>query len=128
MKEYIPWLPLKVYPDECLNTMCEPVEEVTEDIISELGYEDGEEFSEFTGYDLKNKFTNNSKTKLLEARSITVNTVHGNRESIAKVIKRLNPDIETMEGAAVFQVCESFNIPSIQIRSISNKVEHRKTT
>ena len=34
MKEYIPWLPLKVYPDECLNTMCEPVEEVTEDIIT----------------------------------------------------------------------------------------------
>lgn len=32
MEEYIPWLSIKLYPDECLNSPCEPVEEVTEDI------------------------------------------------------------------------------------------------
>ena len=30
-----------------------------------------------------------------------------------------------MEGAAFFQVCNTFNVPCIQIRAISNKVEHR---
>ena len=30
-----------------------------------------------------------------------------------------------MEGAAFFQVCEKFNIPCLQIRSVSNKVEKR---
>ena len=30
-----------------------------------------------------------------------------------------------MEGASVFKVCEEFNVPCIQIRSISNKVEER---
>ena len=30
-----------------------------------------------------------------------------------------------MEGATVFKVCEEMNIPCIQIRSISNKVEKR---
>ena len=32
MEEYIPWLPLKVYPDECLTNMCEPVEDVTPEV------------------------------------------------------------------------------------------------
>ena len=40
-------------------------------------------------------------------------------------MKRLNPDIESMEGAAVFKVCEEMRVPCIQIRSISNKVERR---
>ena len=30
-----------------------------------------------------------------------------------------------MEGAACFMVCEKFNIPCMQIRAISNKVEKR---
>jgi futalosine hydrolase len=30
-----------------------------------------------------------------------------------------------MEGASVFKVCEEFNIPCMQIRSISNKIEKR---
>jgi futalosine hydrolase len=30
-----------------------------------------------------------------------------------------------MEGASVFKVCEEFDVPCIQIRSISNKVEKR---
>ena len=30
-----------------------------------------------------------------------------------------------MEGASVFKVCQQFNVPCIQIRSISNIVEER---
>ena len=60
-----------------------------------------------------------------KVKSITVNTVHGNKKSIAQIIKRLNPDIENMEGAAVFKVCNFFNTTCIQLRSISNYVEKR---
>ena len=101
------------------------VVEVVEEKISELGFEDGESFSEFNEFNLKNVFENKSKTDLLSVRSITVNRVHGNKRSITEIINRLNPDIENMEGAAFFQVCNTFNVPCIQIRAISNKVEHR---
>lgn len=101
------------------------VVEVIEEKISELGFEDGESFSEFNEFNLKNVFENKSKTDLLSVRSITVNRVHGNKRSITEIINRLNPDIENMEGAAFFQVCNTFNVPCIQIRAISNKVEHR---
>lgn len=101
------------------------VVEVVEEKISELGFEDGESFSEFNEFNLKNVFENKSKTDLLSVRSITVNRVHGNKRSITEIINRINPDIENMEGAAFFQVCNTFNVPCIQIRAISNKVEHR---
>jgi len=35
--------------------------------------------------------------------------------------------VESMEGAAFFMACEQFEIPCIQIRAISNKVEKRNT-
>ncbi len=101
------------------------VVEVVEDTFSELGYEEAEGFAEFTEFELKNTFTNQAKTQLSKANSITVNTVHGNEESIAAITERLQPDIESMEGAGVFQLCEEFNVPCMQIRAISNRVEHR---
>jgi len=101
------------------------VVEVTEEKISEIGYQDGDSFFEFTDFKIKTDFKNKSLTDLKKVKSITVNTVHGNKESIAQTIKRLNPDIENMEGAAVFKVCNFFNTPCIQLRSISNYVEKR---
>jgi|SRR5690606_15045251 len=58
-------------------------------------------------------------------KAITVNTVHGNQESIKKIITRINPDLESMEGAAVFYVADKLDIPVLQVRSISNYVEER---
>lgn len=101
------------------------VVEVTEDNFSEIGFENDSSFCEFNNFDLKIKYTNPSRTSLKEVRGITVNTVHGNNENISKVIERMNPDVESMEGASVLKVCEEFKIPCIQIRSISNKVEKR---
>ncbi len=101
------------------------VVEVIEDNFSEIGFENNFAFSKFTNFDLKTKFYNSSKTNLQPVRAITVNTVHGNNDSISEIIERENPEIETMEGASVFKVCEKFNIPCIQIRSVSNKVEKR---
>ena len=101
------------------------VVEVTEDILSELGYEENKTFFEFKSFSIPNKFTVDSKTDLLKVKSSTVNTVSGNTTTIKKIKNRLNPDIETMEGAAVFRVCNDFNIPCMQIRSVSNFVGER---
>ena len=101
------------------------VVEVVEDIFSEIGHEDGNIFSEFTNFRIENSFKVEGKTKLKKAKGITVNTVHGNEKTITEMRSRLNPDVESMEGAACFMVCEKFEIPSIQIRAISNKVEKR---
>ena len=101
------------------------VVEVVEDNFSEIGFENGVSFSEFSELNVKTSYEIKGETTLRKVKSITVNTVHGNEKSIDKIVKRLNPDIESMEGAAVFQVCKKFKIPCVQIRSISNKVEIR---
>ena len=101
------------------------VVEVVEDNFSEIGFENGVSFSEFSELNVKTSYEIKGETTLRKVKSITVNTVHGNEKSIDKIVKRLNPDIESMEGSAVFQVCKKFKIPCLQIRSISNKVEIR---
>ena len=101
------------------------VVEVVEDNFSEIGFENGVSFSEFSELNVKTSYEIKGETTLRKVKSITVNTVHGNEKSIDDIVKTLNPDIESMEGAAVFQVCKKFKIPCLQIRSISNKVEIR---
>jgi futalosine hydrolase len=101
------------------------VVEVFEDNFSEIGFEDNLSFSSFKNFEIKKKFTVEGKTELKKVRGITVNTVHGNSTSISEIIKRESPDVESMEGAAIFKVCEEFGVACIQIRSISNKVEVR---
>ncbi len=103
------------------------VVEVTEDCLSELGAEDGTEFlePEQMGLALKTNFKVQAKTNLIKTKGITVNTVHGNEAAIAVIRERLNPDVESMEGAACFMLCEEFKTPCIQIRAISNRVERR---
>jgi len=101
------------------------VVEVIEDCFSEIGFEDGEFFSEFSDFDIKMKYKVKGKTSLRKVKGITVNTVHGNTNSVHNIIERLHPDIESMEGATVFKVCEEMEVSCIQIRSISNKVEKR---
>lgn len=112
---------------------------VVEECFSDMGAEDDNNFihvseMDFEGdaFPLKNKFSTNKiklKNKTLsylqKVRGITVNTVHGNEKSIAKVKKLFNPGVETMEGAAVFYVCGKVKIPCIQVRAISNYVEKR---
>ena len=107
--------------------------QVTEDIFSELGAESPSGFltieklgfgkSRFQEINAEKPF----KTDLLQVNGITVNRVHGTKESIKETQERLNPDTESMEGAAVFYACEQMEIPCLQIRSISNYVEERNT-
>ena len=105
--------------------------EITEDTFAELGAEDDKQFisieklgfgaSIFKPTSSLEHFT--KKTKLTQAKAITVNKVHGNDDSIAAIIARLNPQLESMEGAAFFYACHKLQVPCIQIRAVSNYVE-----
>jgi futalosine hydrolase len=112
---------------------------VDSDILSELGAENGNEFLKFdqlgmgtssmskTLWKGKNNFEicNPALQQLQRVKGITVNTVHGNNDSIKKVCEHYSPDIETMEGAAFLSICNTEKIKCAQIRSISNFVEER---
>ncbi|MBK9254361.1 MAG: futalosine hydrolase [Saprospiraceae bacterium] len=64
-------------------------------------------------------------TDLNKVSGITVQKVHGTKNSIRDIVRKYNPDIESMEGAAFFYVMKSLKINSTQIRAISNFVEPR---
>jgi futalosine hydrolase len=60
--------------------------------------------------------------KLESVNGITVDLVTAGPERKARLAERFNPQLESMEGAAVFYVCKMEDIPVTQIRSISNYV------
>lgn len=62
---------------------------------------------------------------LVKVKGITLGTASGSEQSIGKIKQLWNPDIETMESAAVFYVCLLLNKPFICLRAISNFVEPR---
>ena len=65
------------------------------------------------------------KIKLPLVKGLTISTASGSEESIDKIKKRWNADIETMESASVFYVCKQMGIRFICYRAISNMVEPR---
>lgn len=113
---------------------------VTSDRISELGVEDGQAFvpveaiglvdadtAPFTGGCLVNGAppVSASLAVLPQVSGITVNTVHGDAASIAAVVDRCHPHVESMEGAAFMYACLIAGVPFAQIRAVSNYVERR---
>lgn len=62
---------------------------------------------------------------LKEVNGITVNEISTNAERIQQLIKKYNPAIESMEGAALHYVARESNIPFIQIRAVSNYIGER---
>jgi len=56
------------------------------------------------------------------ANGVTVNTLFTKNMGADMRYAKLNPHIESMEGAAVFYVCMMEHIPFVQIRAISNYV------
>ena len=113
-------------------------------IVSEtwgdLGAEDHDDFldlfdlgllkrdeGDFTGRELVNPGNLYSEyfSHFPRVKGLTVNKAHGKKESIEACIKKYNPDIESMEGIAVFIVCLSLGINFQCLRSISNFVEPR---
>lgn len=65
------------------------------------------------------------RSKLLTATGITVNKITGTTDSANKLFVKYNPEIESMEGAGFIFACNKLEMPSIQIRSISNYVGPR---
>lgn len=113
---------------------------VSSDRISELGAEDGETFLSLIDMDLLededfplahgemiNSISIESEvlSLLKSVKGITVNTTHGEENSIEKVKQLFNPQVESMEGAAFYYACLLEGITCAQIRSISNRVETR---
>jgi futalosine hydrolase len=106
---------------------------VSRDNIAELGAEDNDEFVTIEAIRLAAEWTfvNSAPPPLaaLQAlpavNAITVNTVHGNERSIAAVMERFRPEVESMEGAAFMSACLISNVTFAQVRAVSNIVERR---
>jgi futalosine hydrolase len=106
---------------------------IDEDCFADLGAEDDETFLSLEElklpgtYSLKNEnsFSHVSFTNLPNVKGVTVNTTHGNTQSIEKFIQRTNADVESMEGAAFLFACNQYKVKCVQLRSISNYVEKR---
>jgi len=81
--------------------------------------------SPFSSGKLYNRFKSNVDTELPKVTAITVNNVSGSPEQIKLRKEKFDPDIETMEGAAVAYVALRNNIKFLQIRTVSNKAEPR---
>ncbi|TAH03882.1 MAG: futalosine hydrolase [Sphingobacteriales bacterium] len=111
---------------------------VKEDIFAELGAENDSQFlsiddlgfgkaATLPNIDKENKLITKWLDSLKPVNAITVNKVSGNFKNIQKTIHRLNPDIETMEGAAFYYACQQSQTPCVQVRGISNFIEKRNT-
>ncbi len=58
-------------------------------------------------------------------RGATVSTCSGTDELARTLARRSGAMIETMEGAAVFQVCAHLGVPVVQLRCVSNRTGDR---
>src|SRR5690606_15402489 len=98
---------------------------VHKDQISELGAEDDQNFLTIEDLGLGKSIyherpgpfsTLPSVSKLKTVNSVTVNTVHGNQESIDLLARRLHLEVENMEGASVFYAAQQHGIHCLEIR------------
>ena len=64
-------------------------------------------------------------TNLTTVNAITVNQITTQQIRINQLIEKYNPTIESMEGAALHFAGNYFEIPYLQIRSISNYIGER---
>lgn len=62
---------------------------------------------------------------LVQVTGVTVNKVSGITSTIEGLRDKWGPDIETMEGGAFFHAMKQVQLPFMQLRGISNKVEPR---
>lgn len=113
---------------------------VVSEELAEVGAEDGEGFLTLTELRLLRKddfpfqdarLVNTSPAgnevigRLPRVNGITVNTAHGNERSIAAVVERCRPQVESMEGGAFMYACLLQKMPFAEVRAVSNVVERR---
>jgi futalosine hydrolase len=106
---------------------------VLSDRLAELGAEDGDRFMTLQELELPGEWefvnleppSNPEIDQLPTVTGITVNTIHGSERSIAAIVERCSPQVESMEGAAFMSACLMYQVPFAQIRAVSNLVERR---
>jgi futalosine hydrolase len=106
---------------------------VVSDTLSEMGAENDNGFIKYLDLGLggTNLYYNQMHTHysclqdVRKVKGITVNTIHGNEQSIEKTIALYDADVESMEGAAFFRGCQSLSSNFFQLRAVSNYVEKR---
>jgi futalosine hydrolase len=114
------------------------VVEVVHDTFADLGAEDHGRFLDVFGLGLMNmneapfhqgfvsaSIARGDSRPWLHAVGATVNTVHGDAQSILNFMQRSKAQVETMEGAAFFFSCALAGVQAFQFRAISNVVEPR---
>jgi len=112
---------------------------VSEEMLGDMGVEEDDKWKDIFDLELtdrnfppfeKGKLVNPhllkyNLLKLPEVSAVTVNEISTDIIRIQQLIKKYNPVIETMEGAALHYFCRELNIPFIQIKSISNYIGDR---
>lgn len=73
----------------------------------------------------ENRYTDKIKGAVRTVSAVTVNRATGSEITRDIILRKFNPDIETMEGATFFYICRRENIPFLALRAISNRVEKR---
>lgn len=116
------------------------VVQIIQDEFPEMGAEDGENFLSLIDLDLLEEddfpfsrgviehpepMTDGPLAELTQVRAVTVNKVHGNEVTIEATQQRVQPQVESMEGAAFMYACRVGRLNFAQIRSVSNYVERR---
>ena len=94
--------------------------------LFESGFMDSNEFPFEQGV-LKSSDLN-GLIQLKKVRGITTNKSHGRASSIAEIKSKFAAQVESMEGAVVFFVCNWLGVNCCQIRAISNFVEPRDSS
>lgn len=92
--------------------------------LADMGFENGNEHPYINGW-LVNPWEVQSNTSLKKATGITITTITDDKKHIKQLLKKLGPEVESMEGAALHYICLQQNIPFIQLRAISNTVGER---
>jgi futalosine hydrolase len=94
--------------------------------MAEAGLEDKNDFPYSSGLiKCKNIYTDKVREKIRAVSAITVNRATGSDITRNRMLRKFNPDIETMEGGTFFYICRRENIPFLALRAISNRVEKR---
>ncbi|MBP9098743.1 MAG: futalosine hydrolase [Ferruginibacter sp.] len=92
--------------------------------IFEKGFTGEDEFPFSKGW-LNNDNQLLDQIFIKKVTAVTVNTVTDDELRIRQLVSKYDPQIETMEGAALHYVCLQNSIPFLQLRGISNYVGER---
>ncbi len=106
---------------------------IMQDHFADLGAEDGNDYLTINEIGLEGdvemineiQFKNEVLDEIPQVCGITVNTAHGNEQSIKKIFEKFHPNTESMEGAAFMFACAHEGIPYAQIRAVSNYMGRR---